>query len=693
MPVRVTQTTPRRASLIGSASAARASSVRLEGFTRGLDQLAQLALVTRDRRERSILTKELTNFRLETLEQMDAAGDAFTGAGDFAEPFTNSVRERAGAAAAKFNNPRIEQRFKDAVESELPSIFRGAQVLEQARTEQFLFNNARETALATNNLVLNDPASRDAARERIGELGETLPPQLRDKFVAQQHAEIDENFIDGRIQQDPYAFRRELQEGAFNDEIESRQLRSALRRVDAEINRREAEAERRNATQRAVRSFQLRGLIADDLASLEATGQGLSEEPVSVDEVAEVLGPDAAARFESARETAAASFAAIDGIEDDSPALINERLERLRPQPGQQNFSEQQKIFERAQAAASRELASRAADPAGHFLAADPELQALAATFQDAAAQGLSVQGAIFDRLARRQEARQAAGGVPAFARRVLPQGQAKALVAQTLEGDPSRRAQRLRDLAGSLDARFGESADRVLDELVTAGLPQEAQILRALGDDPAASTRVARALDQKKDIEKQIDKFDRDKIASRVDRELAPFLDTLMQASNGAALSNSYRETMEATANYLVVVEGMSPKKAAEEAARPFNESYTFFETYRVPKGFDAGAVERGAAAELARLVDGGRGSGLAPNAGDARLTEDQRRVLYADVVAQGAAWITNDDESGLILVDDFGRPVIAADGAPVARGFDELVATAPPRRVGAALLPLSVR
>lgn len=91
---------------------------------------------------------------------------------------------------------------------------------------------------------------------------------------------------------------------------------------------------------------------------------------------------------------------------------------------------------------------------------------------------------------------------------------------------------------------------------------------------------------------------------------------------------------------------------------------------TFRVPAAFDTGAVESGATAELRRVVAEPSNLLLPPSGGMDHRTAARR---YAEWIEREGYWVTDSEESGLILfIAD--RAVRGADGDVIRRTWDEL-------------------
>lgn len=94
----------------------------------------------------------------------------------------------------------------------------------------------------------------------------------------------------------------------------------------------------------------------------------------------------------------------------------------------------------------------------------------------------------------------------------------------------------------------------------------------------------------------------------------------------------------------------------------------------FRVPVQFDANAIERGSAFELLQIVS--NPAELMEPLHAPWMGTEQSRTLYASGIRRQAQWVTNEDETGVILCV-LGRPVRDKDGNLVTRTWEQLFAS----------------
>lgn len=145
--------------------------------------------------------------------------------------------------------------------------------------------------------------------------------------------------------------------------------RMSLDQVKALSSQLYAEARAGMAKKDAVDKVQLarvEDLVADDLASLAATGRGvdLAAEGLDIAGVTAVLGPEKAAAWQKQREVSRQLYEATAGMELESEDQIRSRLDELVPKPGQPGYVDAAYVLEVAQKRAEAIFTERANDPA-----------------------------------------------------------------------------------------------------------------------------------------------------------------------------------------------------------------------------------------------------------------------------------------------------------------------------------------
>lgn len=236
-------------------------------------------------------------------------------------------------------------------------------------------------------------------------------------------------------------------------------------------------------------------------------------------------------------------------------------------------------------------------------------------------------------------------------------------------------------DFVAMLSESFGGQNGEALKQLVTSGklspdanlalnMPREAANLLMLMNDKNAVKEAERAL--------AVDAAAKQDIDEAVRSELEDILGTF--AAQGA--SGMAAQTLDACYKLSLkyMERGMSAGDAGERAAREvMAERYEVRGGYRVPRDYDADRVELGAKRLLKELASS---ETVAMNAVPG-LTEEMTKAKRAAILTAGGRWVTNADESGLLLTVN-GAPVLDADGKPVQATFEELAARGENREKG---------
>jgi hypothetical protein len=259
--------------------------------------------------------------------------------------------------------------------------------------------------------------------------------------------------------------RKEFALGLMQDEALLSEFGFAEVRAisDQLFNRAIGDARRTSAADK-IGNARLEGLIADDIASLEATGAGLdpSDSGLSADLVSGRLGPEKLAAWQEARRRATLAYQATAGMEAESEADLLARLEQLQPEAGAEGYAEQEAIFAHASKRAEAVLKERSRDPAAAAEKAFAEVADLASAADPANPE--SMQALVSARLQA-----QAALGIGEFGQDPLTRREASDLSQALLQfpsGSP-QQVQAARDLVAQVEAAYGPHAELVLAQVV----------------------------------------------------------------------------------------------------------------------------------------------------------------------------------------------------------------------------------
>lgn len=247
---------------------------------------------------------------------------------------------------------------------------------------------------------------------------------------------------------------------------------------------------------------------------------------------------------------------------------------------------------------------------------------------------------------------------------KLLPEQHAKAIAAQFNNPDGENAAALIESMASD----WGSAWPTVYKQL-SKDLPPAALVIGS-GVDPATAELLARTAHVKTDeLKKGIDKSAVSDADKAVDEAMSDFQVTLSAQGGQSTYAKLNEQAKRLTYTYMS--QGTPASEASERAYRVLVEDkYNIVDTYRVPKQFDVDAVQAGSESALESL-DVSQFSALAPQG----LSADFITGRIKSALSRDGKWITNEDESGLVLTLN-GSVVTDKAGKRIERSFDELTA-----------------
>lgn len=203
-------------------------------------------------------------------------------------------------------------------------------------------------------------------------------------------------------------------------------------------------------------------LLADDVASVKATGAGVkfAGRDLSAEDIVSTLGPEKAVKWLADRKEAGALHQATADLPRLTEDEIAARLAELTPQAGAPGFEAAEKLYNAAEKAAAEILKERRDDPASSVATGFP----FVAEAEQAVAEGAP--DALAGLAAARWKA-QGLLGIDEAARAVLTNAEAKALTASVRRAPPGEEYQALESLITGLGERYGDFADEAAVEVL----------------------------------------------------------------------------------------------------------------------------------------------------------------------------------------------------------------------------------
>lgn len=243
-----------------------------------------------------------------------------------------------------------------------------------------------------------------------------------------------------------------------------------------------------------------------------------------------------------------------------------------------------------------------------------------------------------------------------------------------TAFNDPQTGGKQAAKLVSQLEAQWGRHWPQVYGQLARSGkMPASALVIPNMKD-MGARERLASVSGMKSDeLKAMIPAGEGKDIKEALQREFEPAARTMMaQGVGGYAAVSNVMEQAEKLA-YLYRSGGKSLKDATRQA---YDETigwrYEFGATYRIPNEQQPELVRNGAALALRDI--GRTELFTSRNA----IGVQNREAQTADAIRTNAFWVTNEDETGIVLkikgADNSDRIVERKDGKPVEYKWQDL-------------------
>ena len=259
-------------------------------------------------------------------------------------------------------------------------------------------------------------------------------------------------------------------------------------------------------------------------------------------------------------------------------------------------------------------------------------------------------------------------GNVPIF-----PEGQAQALSGEIMAApNPGEKL-------GNWQKAFGPHWGRAFQELSAKDcLPVFAQVIA--DGMPQTDGKLLMEGIRNKDFQKNF--YELHKNASFVKKDFEEQLEAEMSSFNSTLLAGGDQSTatelnraVSVLAMQYINTQNLAYKDAIQKAAKNvILDRYTLQSVnggqFRVPSSFDGDTIEKGAGAALAEIASNADGLYTA----ELKNLGERADLLYRNFITRAGRWITNGDESGLLLFVG-GNVVLDKKGQPIMRDWDELL------------------
>lgn len=578
------------------------------------------------------------------------------------------------------------------------------QTLETRTREVHEATTASKAADALVSAVLSDPGQYDGALKDAEALGAEMPVMLRTQMVEDTNRALTVARFEGMLSRGQWELAlTELDSGTWDAKLGA-EAKAGIR--ENATRHRAAAGFDPVSVERELARGSLEQRLASHYGSIQMTGEGTG---VTAAEVEAVGGPVAVAAFERENRTRQLAYSVTRGLAGLPAAEQLARVESLKPKGGEADFAERQAAYELAVTTMDAATRLQATDPARAIQSAD----ASASLWRAYATQRTPDAAQTWARDALN---RQAAVGVPATQRRILPLQEAQRIAGSVKDAVGPDILSALQGAAQTV-GQFGGYEGQILTELTRAGLDAPAAaIIGQSGDNPVALQDYARAR-ARGNVGLPADK--RRDTRTEVVRSLEPLLATWAPLPGGRAGTDALVTGIETVAA-AHVADGMSPRDAARAASRTYLQSYQFQDGYRIPRaltgrdvpvayvtpnelrgasgvralartpGFSGGdrassrpvpeAIRLGALRSTVDLIER-EGAALPAAGNEPHLSAAQKQARLAALVGARGRWVSTLADDGLMLVipnpaDPNGVvPVLALDGQPIRRTWAQLL------------------
>ncbi|EOV9596790.1 Lytic transglycosylase, catalytic [Cronobacter dublinensis] len=335
-----------------------------------------------------------------------------------------------------------------------------------------------------------------------------------------------------------------------------------------------------------------------------------------------------------------------------------ESVQAIRPDGSEGDFAFRQQRYQQAMQKYQQVMKARESDPGGWLVQNSPDVQAAFAAYQQDPTQGAA--------LAQSIQVEKSRLGIRSKA--LLPDTLADGIL-QQIDTSKEQSVTAIQSIA----QQFGPYAQNVMEQVQKKAGPA-LQVVMA-----TENPRAANALWQNRNV-KTADLRDAINTASTgaadsADSEWASqskdFAATMAVQPGGVSVWNNFNDQGRRL-TYLNIQKGMSPGDAAKQAYDDIlGAQYQMKGTWRLParSGLNIKDVSQG----VDYLTENLKPSDITPLIGDPRISDEVNRQQSIVRIKDNGEWITNSDESGLMLTLN-GLVVNGADGNPITVPFSDL-------------------
>lgn len=333
-------------------------------------------------------------------------------------------------------------------------------------------------------------------------------------------------------------------------------------------------------------------------------------------------------------------------------------VQSIKPTGNEDDFAFRQQRYQQAVQKYQKVITAREKDPGGWLVQNSPEVQAAYQAYQQDPSQGAALVQAVMVDKSR----------LGIKSKDILPDALADGIL-QQIDTSKEQSVASIQSVAN----QFGPYADQVMQQVQKKAGPV-LQVVMATDNPRSANTLWQNRNVKTGDIKDAIN-TDNKGASDNADSEWASqskdFATTMVNQPGGVGIWNNFNEQGRRL-TYLNIQKGMSPGDAAKQAYQDvLGSQYQTQGTWRLPVkyGLDLSDVRDGASHVLENL----KADQIMPLQGDPRLGDEVNRQQSLSRIKDSAEWVTNSDESGLLLTLN-GLVVNDRNGNPITANFNDL-------------------
>ncbi|TDX30755.1 hypothetical protein DFO67_10410 [Modicisalibacter xianhensis] len=460
---------------------------------------------------------------------------------------------------------------------------------------------------------------------------------------------------------DPYVARDRFKE--LEGQLTPSNRDTVLNRIESEIRQREAEARARRAEQRQIQAIARAELSdrAEDAIAAYSSGLPYENAP-TLSEFRAAYGDEAGERFERFSRYQQMQ-PALQELATASPEEAQQIMTDFNPAPNGiagEDFKERQAIAQTLQRSYESLIKQREQDPAGYVLRYSPTVRQLAEDAQQ------NPSPETYQALTRANLAEQRRLGV----QNPMPLTQSQAQSFLQRFSDQEEGGENAAQMIEGSSHLYGSYFPVVLQQL-QGKLPAEAKVISGSSKMPRPLAERMAVVGKMKDddLYKLLASGAKADIQSTVLEKLEPLRQTFMPQAGGMQTFATIQRVVERTAASYVA-EGIPVSEAVQNVVDGVAGEYHLAGTYRIPDSVDPNAVKVGTDIYLDALTT----EDIRPLQGIAGVPENLNAEQTLASIQDTAEWVTNDDETGLRLLNN-GYRVLDAQGKPIELTWQQLM------------------